>query len=183
MRTFIVSICLFLVLMSCSSSEEDIHIRLIDKVTASHVKKMNEQYGARACMYGGNCNDGTVNYIGIGLDKKGHFNIDQARKQIILQVQEYLKEINSSEEVRAYLVHYPFTYEDLSYGVSFVNEEGGFQKVDKENKYNSIASVLCSSNGVTYNYYDDPEYGLQKLHRETFEEAIEILKEQGEDPF
>lgn len=100
-----------------------------------------------------------------------NLNLEQTRKKIIHATQEFLFLINSNKSLKPFLYKYPFTYNELHFIIIFNKKNGDY--VDK----NFISK--CTLNDGTINYYttsNPKELAFDRIHKETYEEALEILK-------
>ena len=79
-------------------------------------------------------------------------------------VEEYLERINNDENVRPYLSHHPFS----SLGVNF---DIAFQGA----KEDAIRLVFLSEGNIAYCVVDPNQKPYVTKHRETYEEAREIV--------
>lgn len=101
-------------------------------------------------------------------------NIEQARKLYIDIIEEYLRYVNEDEEVRPYLHNYPFTPVNLYFLLGFRENN---QSIKGEGH---VASIVISRNIVYYDAYHTNSKKLYNLHKETYEEALSIVKENNQ---
>jgi len=98
-------------------------------------------------------------------------NLNAARKKLLHCIHEYLYLINNDKELKPYLYKIPFTYNDLSFGISFKEKNG------KRIKGNYI--VMCFTNEDMIYYAKTLEDGSIKfIHEETNEKALKIVQNQ-----
>ncbi len=97
--------------------------------------------------------DGKIHLIslGYGIDKNLHYQ--DARKLFYRIVNELLTELNGREEFREYFYHYPITYEDLHFSLSFDYENKGYLKKEDVDQiviqHNEIAYYIAKFDGIT----------------------------------
>ncbi|GAB4187109.1 MAG: hypothetical protein Tsb0015_05520 [Simkaniaceae bacterium] len=96
-------------------------------------------------------------------------NIDTARELLIFCIQEFLKELNTSQEMKEALGH-EFTIQNIEIAI-FFKEDNGFDP----NKHIRVISLNNNSNKSTiifetkFNYF-----GLDTIKEETYDEALKI---------
>ena len=94
-------------------------------------------------------------------------NVEEARILLITLTKELLDRINSDQQIRPYLDHYPFTEKGISLGLSFYDDQG--KRVD--NGY--VAHLFVAKDGnICYDTYNHEE----DLYEEPYEEALRIVE-------
>ncbi len=186
---FIIAICV-LIFISCS--RKDVSDMFPDyKLINNFSKKINKQNGLVLSSYGVNSDlpktykvkNGTANFIvSYSLPKKRYdfVSLKEARSLLISVAESFLKEINSSEEVRPYLDFYPCT-NDLIDITLYFRDENSIQLGQ------GISSVFFAHGKIEYERYDIREYrstypSIGKnftVHEETYAEALDIVRQQG----
>ncbi len=94
--------------------------------------------------------------------------LKQARELMVFTVSLLLKNVNTNEEIRPYLIHYPFTAKDLYICL-----------VSSQDQYNTIDVISSSSGKIRYKISGEP-MSIQ-IHEETYEEALKIIEKEKED--
>ena len=174
---------LIVLLSSCGFIEEAItnrntHVRdedyerIADKITSKFAKKMKAEKGLRCIGTGGGMMT-DIQRMAISFQYFHEVNLDEARELLVSVVQEYLKAINGSKEVRPYLHEYPFRFEDIEIMIWIKEPNGNDVPLGK------IAQITVSRGVVIYySYKYDPGNSYQTLHRETYEEAVKIVNKE-----
>lgn len=137
--------------------------------------RISKQYGYSLFGSGGSMYD-CVREISTSFNArvKEPLTVEEARKLILPIAIEYLKAFNSNEEIRPYLLNYPFNSKNLHIAV-FFNDLQGY-----EYWYPDLSVVSVSHGNILY-------YGFNKStdtnsdkweYKETFEEGVERLKQQ-----
>lgn len=113
--------------------------------------------------YGGSFYDDDVKalYAGFTVNNTNNITYETARTLLVNSAEEFLKSINEDKMLNPYLNHYPFTYKDIEYTLTFKSQEGEF--------LSSISSV----NGVIFYYLNDQaQFNLVELVQEPYSEAL-----------
>jgi hypothetical protein len=87
-----------------------------------------------------------------------------------------IKKFNEDEEIRPFLVNYPFTYNNIELDLTFPNSRGPQAQGDY------VALAMIVNGNVCYAIYDPQKEGnpLRTIHREPYEEALRIVRESRE---
>ncbi|NGX52585.1 MAG: hypothetical protein KR126chlam5_00888 [Candidatus Anoxychlamydiales bacterium] len=91
------------------------------------------------------------------------FDLDEARDLIVYSITLFLKNINTNENIRSYLSHYPFTTKDITI---FINMQNANTKIN---------GVALSSDKIIYDSPGDQK-SFESIHEETYEEAVKIVE-------
>ena len=113
--------------------------------------------------------------------QKDTISLEQARKMIVSLVESILKDINSNSEIKDKLETNPFTYHSIDTSIYFQDE-------NKIELGSGVSRVYFSKGKLTYEGYNIYEYTGQypahgkhfTIHKETYEEALNIVQESGE---
>lgn len=98
-------------------------------------------------------------------------NIDGARVLFVNALEEFLTTINKDPQARPFLAHYPFTYNDIEFGLSFPYNTPLFTS-----KVN-IAYVSIIYGKIYYRSYDKETERLTHIYKEDYSEALKIVRE------
>lgn len=161
----------FLCLSGCQEQEVSIYKnevsernKLSNEVTFKTAMKLKKEKGLIPCGFGGGSVD-CIRMLAISFDYRLPLSIEEGRKLLIEAVHEFVDAINSNEQIRPYLVSYPFGIECVEIRI-FVQDDKG----------NSIASteadVFCCTKGICeYEVMNKERTGLNTVFKETFAEA------------
>jgi hypothetical protein len=145
------------------------HEKIADRITAKTIQKIESETGLSFVGIGGGMMD-QVRMMAISFDYYGEINMEQARELLIYCVNEYLTAINSSEEIRPHLVHYPFTPKDVEIRI-FIS------KANRKDVSNGELSVASQIDGTTKYYVKQPGApSIRVDYKETYEESVSILE-------
>lgn len=138
-------------------------------------KNFKKQYNLNAFGVGGRLS-GNIKELDMSFILKCErvYSIDEARELIVNCVEEVYLNVNNDECIRPYLENYPFDRNKLMISINFAGNDGRFFK----NK--QLASVNLNGDYVYYSSYTD-ELGFDTLYKETYEEALEIVRKQQEN--
>jgi hypothetical protein len=164
---YVIYLLFFFFITACThqSAENKEAYRLMNSFAAKQEKKNKLQvFGIGGSWYD--------NILILDLDFIGyrHVDIPQTRLLIVTCAEEFLNQINSDEQIRPYLNHYPFTVEDIHLGILF-NEKKTGRFVRPPN----IAFVTLVSGNIIYTSDYDPLGPLTDMHKESYEEALGIV--------
>ena len=96
-------------------------------------------------------------------------SLEGCRKLMLNCIEDFLFEINHNENIRQYLEHYPFTFNDLSLCIIF-NDKNNATLYHPN--YNSVA---FSGGILQYDTYSPEErYKPKTEYEETYEEALKL---------
>ena len=104
-------------------------------------------------------------------------NEDEARFMIVDIAADFLEEVNKDEKIRPYLCQYPYAIENLSIAI-FPNKN--IYEIPVHPNYMLIE---INKGKITYKTKEEGQkYGYHSEKTETFEEALDKLRQQGRIP-
>jgi nucleoid DNA-binding protein len=176
MRICIAFLSLFF-LFSCNYNQEKMpdHVVLADKITKKYTEQIKNDENLLLNGFGSNYVNG-IHRIGLDFQTERTVDITEARYLLVRSVSKLLDAVNSNEEIRRYLDHYPYTAKGIEFAIDFSN------KNMHECKIGSIAYVYvfhnkrANENIVLYKAYDLTKRNYVEVHRETYEEAERIVQ-------
>jgi hypothetical protein len=163
-----------LMLFSCSEKKYD-YIKEVDKLTADYCQEFQKNYHLRLSGYGGGMM-GSIYKIGFYFDSEQLLDIDSTREIAIEFCEGLLERLNADEELRPYYKVYPYNNRGLELCLSFYDHFGNY--VPKP--YIANAFISHPDNGPTslvYYVKNNGEEDLTEVHEETYEKALEIVRE------
>lgn len=166
----IIFLLLLLTFTSCSSSCPERRERY------EHAVRARGKYVRSATQDGlipfgsGHGVSGDVENLYLSFDKIGHYSLTEARIFMIYQGEKFLRFVNEDRELRPHLREFPATNKLIELHIGFKNLDG--TKVSPE----FISSVMLLSGKLIYDIEDGSFLG-KIIHRETYEEALEWVKE------
>lgn len=198
MKYFSISCLLFTLLISCNNSKtnqstyENQNEVSIYNTIQDFSNRIKKNTGLTLCSYASN-HHLPKNYIfkneiaTISVDYKVFKNrndvisIDEARNLIINLEESFLKEINSNQKTFSKLETYPFNQNLVDVGIYFIDEN----QIDLGQ---GVSEVRFFEGKITYKSYEISEYTEKypvlgrhfKIHEESYEEALEIVKQNNE---
>ncbi len=157
-------------MFSCSSFEppKANYGKIANAITAKTAKKLENEKGLIPVGTGGQMmND--IQMMMIGFNYYHVVDIDTARHLLVDSVEEYLSDINASEEVRPYLHEYPFTAQNVEIDIYFYSS-------DRHKVLTGEIMIAAAKRGKLTYYIDVPEkYDLKAIHEETYEDALKAV--------
>jgi hypothetical protein len=116
---------------------------------------------------------GNIKSLGLSFDSRQNLSKEQMRKLLIQLSGEFLHKINTNEDIQPYLTKRPFTLENIQIQI-FNHDEHGNWTSDPE-----IGIGRVSQGGISYSTYKpNNEYGYKNNFKETYEEALKLIREQ-----
>ncbi|CRX38693.1 hypothetical protein [Estrella lausannensis] len=162
-------------------SQEPVYETMSKEIIKKYSKEVLKPNDLPIYVMGGSSDKG-INSITLGVNKKGPGTIKEGRRLIVNLVSELIARYNNSEQIRPYLLNYPFDENNFVFKVSYINPQGGFwiKQVDRKND-EQIALIGLYYGTIQYCIHTGDEIApLQKVHQETFENAVRIVKEDDE---
>lgn len=152
--------------------ERSAHAQIADRITARTVQKIEAETGLRLMGIGGGMMN-QVRMMAISFEQLGEITMEQGRELIVYCINEYLSAINASEEIKPFLIHYPFTTEDIQIEI-FV-----YDKNHRDVPLGALC-VLCEIDGILKYKIKEPDPIIFKqIHKETYDEAVKIVETGG----
>ena len=166
--TLILSTMVVLSMFGFKSSPEP--RELIDKKISDYSRILKNTNGLTLTGIGGGIRDEKIAIFGVGYEICKDVQINEARKNIVNLIEFYLHKINSDPELEGLLLNNPFNPKNLELGIRYVEPNG---------KYSSaIAHSFTKEGKVFYSNYDPINDRLERIHQETYEEALAIVNGQ-----
>jgi hypothetical protein len=149
--------------------------RLILATEAQAAKEISAKYHM-SCIGSGGAMHEKVEMSFLSFTIYQPLNKDALRCLLINCVEDFLKIINTNEELRPHLIHYPFTEKEIKLEI-FPKYPNGREVFDP------IPWVISASNGKIIYRTQTPEgkikYEDKQVDEESFEEARKIVQQQG----
>lgn len=143
--------------------------KMADRITHATAKKIESSTGLRLMGTGG----GAINHIrklNMAFMHLGKLQVDQGRELVVYCVNEYLSAINANEEIRPFLIHYPFTPEDVEIEI-FV-----YQSDRYDVPIGDLAVIAEAYGKVVYKIRKPYPDILERTRVETYDEAVSLLE-------
>jgi hypothetical protein len=173
MKNIISVFVVILVLTSCVKHSSPPHSLAGDKLIFSFEKVALEEYRLRIWGEGGGFMD-AVNSFSFHFVSNEMMDVDQARRFYLSVLDRLLEMINTDEELRPYLKHYPFTRNDIKLDISFfVNWIIGNRPPQPY-----ITYISKSDRFIYFRTRGNDSNSLEGLPPEPFERARSIVKYQ-----
>lgn len=148
------------------------HSKIAAKITAKIAAKIEHETGLRLIGTGGGMMH-HVRMMAMSFAYYGEIDIEQGRELVVYCVNEYLLAINTNEEIKPYLIHFPFTPKDVEIRI-FVSKRNGAEV--EVGKFEGVSEI----DGSLIYYIKQPGFpSIRKVHEETYEEALAVLEMQG----
>lgn len=147
-----------------------------------HIAKQSKKHGFRCSGRGGGGSDGRFTHLGLDFDTPEELTIAKARRYLVEGVIEFRNDINKHEELKDHFIEWPFPIDRLEYTIDVKVGNGAWPKFPNgPTRDNKISYVQLNYFSKKINYYIDVETNNlpKKIHSETFEEAVAILKSEG----
>jgi len=150
--------------------------QIADKLTEKTARQLQEQKNLSSEWPGGlflvgkggrRTNDIQAMHMNFGFSEL--VDLKAARELIVCSISEYLKNINTSKEIKPYLKEYPFTAKNVEMDIQIRKPGGSRIPLNEIHHISAIDGIL------TY-YLDFPETcSRQNFFKETYEEALQSI--------
>ena len=147
-----------------------------DKVICSFIKKVKKKYDFLVVgTGGGGPGDKGLNLLSVDFESYQKMGIPEARKILVDCVQEFLIEINASEELKQYLAVYPFTAKNIGVLIQFTDKKRPIYMSPP-----SLAVARIDKEKLAYIINIVETDRLERIKEETYEEALQILEKKDQ---
>ncbi len=110
-----------------------------------------------------------IQMLGLAFHYYKEVDLDEARELLLYAGNVFLNIINSNEQIRSYLDHYPFKPENIQVKIFLKKPDGSECSVEK-------LCVITMIDGALKYKIDQPEtYKLLTVYNETYDEAVSKL--------
>ena len=171
MKYFISSLLLIFSLSCCQGRSCPPHVKYAYKEISKFRKSAREKYGVVLMGHGGAFRK-KINKINLTFYIQKEQSIDEMRDLMVHLANDFLTQINSNDEIRPYLVEYPFRVERLHFGVLIFDSKKKFI-VNPANSIEKLAVGRLLNGRLNYSIRNEEQENLQLIYQETFEEALE----------
>ena len=181
MKVYLILVCLLPFLIGCSEDTRPDHCKFADEIMNQFVSDAKERYGLFCHGSGGRFLN-RVNAIHLSFVTLGPKSQEELRVMMVTITEDFLKRMNSHEEIREYLVNYPFQSTNLKFRISLMDLDG--RVIHNKGKEKELLRGVILFNGkLLYEIKNDDKAYLQDVHSETYEEARAIVKKQHPELF
>lgn len=148
--------------------------KLADRITLKVSDKIEKEKGLHLIGTGGGMMN-KIRMMAMSFEYNKEITMEEGRELVIYCVNEYLSAINSNEELRPDLVHYPFTPQDVDIALYIC-------RPDRSDVPMGQLSVVAEREGVVaYKVFEPYPVVIKRIREETFEEAVQLLNQKKND--
>ncbi len=151
-----------------------------DKLYRAHFDDQLKKYNIVPSMSGSGMKDCKFNLFNIGFSTKKSLNIDEARRLLLLSVKDFLDRLNHYESIHPYLIEVPFSAKMLTYEIYVSGKNGIAEFPNGPTKDNKISYVRLGKGVIYYMVFTTLETETITLHKETYEEALDIVTKENQ---
>lgn len=181
MKFYLMFVCLLPFLICCSEDTRPDHCKFAGEIMNQFINDAEKQYGLACYGSGGGFMD-RVNAIHLSFATLGPKSQEELRVMMVTITEDFLKRVNSHEEIREHLINYPFQPANLKFRISLMGLDG--KAIHNKGKEKELLSDISLFNGkLFYEIENDDKAYLQDVHAETYEEAQAIVKKQHPELF
>lgn len=166
----------FFLCLSCSLLNNEIPFYerkaslLIDKVG----NKLASKYNMKLIGTGGGMID-CIKLMSLAFNINKPLNKNESRKIVLDCTAEFLREINSDQEIRSYLVKFPFPVENVEIGI-YIYDENGRKLFDP-----NISVVSIDKGNISYLTNDkENKYRFKSEFVESYKEALKLANQHSD---
>lgn len=171
MKNIILLIISIFIIVSCAkknSKQSQIAHKIIDNFSVKMKKEHYLNLQGKGLGFSKGMNLFLVRYK---IHKK--INLEQARNLIVNCSQTLLAMINSNIELRPFLSNYPYNNNNLDIIITFYDE------LDERAAFPNLAFISVGEGKIYYDFYDTLKQDFVPSHRESYEEALKIVRDKG----
>lgn len=153
--------------------------RLVNETINSTAQHIEKRYAnIKPCGEGAAMHGGIVRELVLAFETSGPFTKETLRQLLIESAQEMLDQINANQDLRPFLVKYPFTIENVQI-IIYNHDKNDLRVYDPE-----IAIADISQGILMYKTADPESIRLKFKNRfsETYAEALAIIKNSATCP-
>lgn len=164
-------IFIFFLCMSCVSNNDiPWYERRANAIIGKVGNKLARKYNMKLIGTGGGMID-SVKLMTLAFNINKPLNREESRKVILDCASEFLHEINSDQEIRPYLVKFPFPTENISISV-FTHDEQGRKLYDPD-----IFVVSIEDGEISYLTADrENKYRIKSEYVESYKDALKLIQ-------
>lgn len=179
MKIILLPIMLISLLVSCG---EDVSpaSKAVHKFQNNYILEQFEKKSFQCTGAGGGGDGERYKLLSLSFITSEQLIIPTARKRIVENVLEYIREINKTKNLEEYFVEWPFKSENLVYTIGVDRGDGLWPYFpDGLPQGNKISYVNFHKGDISYSIYISNDTPIETIHEETLDEAIAILKAEG----
>lgn len=141
----------------------------------SFIERMERELQLECTGEGGSCGQ-TVDLIKIKFDVQRRATFEEARAIELYLIDEFIKVINSNQEIRPYLIEYPISHKYVTVSLSFRGPLG--RSADGIDFMFNVPqdAVPENQNTIVYYAFDPFNDDSHEVHVEKYEEAVRLDK-------
>lgn len=162
------------IVLICSCSNKDLppEYNIAFEIIQKTRKSFKEKYDLNLIGIGYSGNESVFSTLRIDFTSTFAFDKHESRELIFKCVDEFLQKINESEELRPFLVQYPFSYENVEMAIFFFANKDFKQSVP----YPNICVITLTDGMVRFCTEDESDpYVYKSVEKESYKESLLIL--------
>lgn len=149
--------------------------RLVYKISGRIAEQLNSKYGLNLNGIGlsGSGDEEKIKSIKLNFSLTHLVTKEEGRNLILKCIEEFLREINDFEEIRSYLVQFPFTYRNIGLRILFYSDATYEPTLDP-----NICCISLIDGVINYKISDvQNRFTNKSVEKESYEDALKIVKE------
>lgn len=157
--------------------KNDLKQKMIYEFSKEQLKKRNLRLSAMGS--GSSKVKDKFNLLIVDFETKNEITIAAGRRLLIEISKEFLENINQNKELEKHLFPYPFNIKGIEMDLSVsdpINTYKYYPEMENENK---ISYLFLHDGVIRYYIYITENGERQKVHQETYEEALKILEKEN----
>ena len=144
--------------------------KCVNRFMGKATKSLNKKYNMRICGTKVGMPGGPVRLLGLSFQILHSLTREEARYLLINCSEDFLKMINTDEELRSYLKCSPFNLLNIEIDIFSIDKSGR----DVYDPYIRVASLI--NNELSYCTKDkDQKFGYKSEYEESYDEAVQLL--------
>ncbi len=151
-----------------------------EKLYKAYFADQFKKYNFTPSMTGSGSDGKQFDLLNIGFNTSKSLNIDEARRLLLLSVKDLLDRIDRDDYIHPFLIEVPFPAKRLDYEINVVGRNGIVKFPNGPTKDNKISYVRLGKGIIYYMIFTTPEAPILTIHKETYEEALDIVAKENQ---
>ena len=139
---------------------------LANEVSAKAANRLKKEKDLRPCGFGGGAMY-EIRMLALSFNYYHDLSLEEGRELLLYAVDVFLEEINSSEEIKQYLIHYPFESKNVEIHIYLRNRNG------VEPAPGSFCWISAIDGKFYYDIQDPHTRVITTVLEESYKEALE----------
>ena len=166
---WVILLSLFILFMGCEKSSNPLISQkeaLANEVTIKAANRLKKEKDLRPCGFGGGAMY-EIRMLALSFNYYHDLSLEEGRELLLYAVDTFLEEINSNEEIKPYLLNYPFGPKNVEIRIFPRNQNGSSLTSEQ------FCWITAVGGDFQYNLQNPGSEKTTIAHKETYQEALE----------